>query len=83
MSIIIDLVLLLIVALCIWNGYKSGLIGGFAGSAWWFAAGYYKWLHLTFVAFFTAAVLLVVVSWLTSPPPERVQKMVDELKAGN
>ena len=31
MSIIIDLVLLLIVALCIWNGYKSGLIGGFAG----------------------------------------------------
>ena len=31
MSIIIDLVLLLIVALCIWNGYKSGLIGGIAG----------------------------------------------------
>ena len=31
MRIIIDLVLLLIVALCIWNGYKSGLIGGFAG----------------------------------------------------
>jgi uncharacterized membrane protein required for colicin V production len=31
MNIIIDLVLLLIVALCIWNGYKSGLIGGFAG----------------------------------------------------
>ena len=31
MRIIIDLVLLLIVALCIWNGYKSGLVGGFAG----------------------------------------------------
>ena len=31
MRIIIDLVLLLIVALCIWNGYKVGLIGGFAG----------------------------------------------------
>ena len=65
------------------EGAIAALIGGFAGSAWWFAAGYYKWLHLTFVAFFTAAVLLVVVSWLTSPPPERVQKMVDELKAGN
>ena len=31
MRIIIDLVLLLIMALCIWNGYKSGLVGGFAG----------------------------------------------------
>ena len=31
MRIIIDLVLLLIMALCIWNGYKRGLIGGFAG----------------------------------------------------
>ena len=31
MRIILDLILLLIVALCIWNGYKSGLIGGIAG----------------------------------------------------
>ena len=31
MRIILDLVLLLIVALCIWNGYKTGLIGGIAG----------------------------------------------------
>ena len=31
MRIIIDVTLLLIVALCIWNGYKSGLIGGIAG----------------------------------------------------
>ena len=31
MRIIIDLALLMIVALCIWNGYKSGLIGGIAG----------------------------------------------------
>ena len=31
MRIVIDLVLLLIMALCIWNGYKSGLVGGLAG----------------------------------------------------
>lgn len=31
MRILLDLGLLLIVALCIWNGYKSGLIGGIAG----------------------------------------------------
>ena len=31
MNIIIDLILLLIVALCIWDGYKRGLIGGIAG----------------------------------------------------
>ncbi len=31
MRILLDLALLLIVALCIWNGYKSGLIGGIAG----------------------------------------------------
>ncbi len=31
MRIILDLILLMIVALCIWNGYKSGLIGGIAG----------------------------------------------------
>ena len=31
MNIILDLILLLIVALCIWDGYKRGLIGGIAG----------------------------------------------------
>ena len=31
MNIILDLLLLLIVALCIWDGYKRGLIGGIAG----------------------------------------------------
>ena len=31
MNIVLDLALLLIVALCIWDGYKRGLIGGIAG----------------------------------------------------
>lgn len=31
MKLIIDIVLLIIVALCTWNGYKKGLIGGIAG----------------------------------------------------
>ena len=31
MNIILDLMLLLIVGLCIWDGYKRGLIGGIAG----------------------------------------------------
>lgn len=64
------------------EGAIAGLIGGFAGSALWFAVGYYKWLHLTFVAFFAAAVLLVIVSLLTPPPPQRVQDMVAQLKTG-
>ncbi|MST56645.1 sodium/proline symporter [Pyramidobacter sp. SM-530-WT-4B] len=63
------------------EGAIAALIGGFAGSALWFAAGYYKWLHLTFVAFSAAAILLVVVSWLTSPPPARVQEMVERLRS--
>ena len=62
------------------EGAIAGLLGGFIGSAWWFYMGYYKWLHLTFVAFFAAAILLVAVSLLTSPPPARVQKMVEDLK---
>ena len=62
------------------EGAIAGLIGGFAGSAWWFAAGYYKILHLTFVAFFVAGILEVVVSLITKEPPERVQKMVEQLK---
>ena len=31
MKIILDVILLLIVAMCIWDGYKRGLIGGVAG----------------------------------------------------
>ena len=31
MKVIIDIVLLIIIALCTWNGYKRGLIGGIAG----------------------------------------------------
>ena len=31
MRLIIDIVLLVIVALCAWNGYRKGLIGGIAG----------------------------------------------------
>ena len=30
MNIILDLVLLVIVAMCIWDGYRRGLIGGIA-----------------------------------------------------
>ena len=56
------------------------VIAGFAGSAWWFAAGYYKILHLTFVAFFVAGIVEVVVSLITKEPPEYVQKMVEELR---
>lgn len=62
------------------EGAIAALIGGFTGSAAWFALGYYKWLHLTFVAFTVAAVLLVVVSLLTPAPPKRVQEMVESLK---
>ena len=31
MKIIIDILLLIIIALCTWNGYKRGLVGGVAG----------------------------------------------------
>lgn len=31
MKAIIDIILLLIIALCTWNGYKRGLVGGIAG----------------------------------------------------
>ena len=31
MKIILDIILLLIVAMCIWDGYKRGLIGGILG----------------------------------------------------
>ena len=31
MRLIIDIILLVIVALCTWSGYKKGLIGGIAG----------------------------------------------------
>ena len=31
MKIIIDILLLVIIALCTWNGYKRGLVGGVAG----------------------------------------------------
>ena len=31
MKAVIDIVLLIIIALCTWNGYKRGLIGGIAG----------------------------------------------------
>ncbi|MDO4982582.1 MAG: CvpA family protein [Eubacteriales bacterium] len=31
MKAVIDIVLLIIIALCTWNGYKRGLVGGFAG----------------------------------------------------
>ena len=31
MKVIIDIILLVIIALCTWNGYKRGLIGGIAG----------------------------------------------------
>lgn len=31
MKLIIDIVLLVIIALCTWNGYKRGLVGGIAG----------------------------------------------------
>jgi cation/acetate symporter len=64
------------------EGAIAGLIGGFLGSAIWFAVGYYKWLHLTFVAFVTAMVLLVAVSLVTPAPPREVQDQVDELANG-
>ena len=31
MKLIIDIVLLVIIALCTWTGYKRGLVGGVAG----------------------------------------------------
>ena len=31
MKAIIDIVLIVIIALCTWNGYKRGLVGGIAG----------------------------------------------------
>ena len=31
MKLILDIVLLIIVALCTWGGYKRGLLGGIAG----------------------------------------------------
>ena len=31
MKAVIDIILLIIIALCTWNGYKRGLVGGIAG----------------------------------------------------
>ena len=31
MKAVIDIVLLIIIALCTWNGYRRGLVGGIAG----------------------------------------------------
>lgn len=31
MKVVIDIVLIIIIALCTWNGYKRGLVGGIAG----------------------------------------------------
>ena len=31
MKAVIDIVLIIIIALCTWNGYKRGLVGGVAG----------------------------------------------------
>ncbi|MGI6702897.1 MAG: sodium/proline symporter [Clostridia bacterium] len=64
------------------EGAIAGLIGGFLGSAIWFAVGYYKWLHLTFVAFVCAMVLLVAVSLVTPAPPKEIQDQVNELGNG-
>lgn len=62
------------------EGAIAGLIAGFLSSAIWFAVGYYKWLHLTFVAFVSAMIVLIIVSLLTAAPPQRIQDQVEELK---
>lgn len=62
------------------EGAMAGLIAGFLSSAIWFAIGYYKWLHLTFVAFVSAMIVLVVVSLLTPAPPQRIQDQLKELE---
>ena len=31
MKAVVDIILLIIIALCTWNGYKRGLVGGIAG----------------------------------------------------
>lgn len=62
------------------EGAIAGMIAGFLSSALWFAVGYYKWLHLTFIAVVVAAVVLVVVSLMTPPPPQKIQDMVIRLK---
>ncbi|MGI6703812.1 MAG: sodium/proline symporter [Clostridia bacterium] len=64
------------------EGAIAGLIGGFLGSAIWFAVGYYQWLHLTFVAFVCAMVLLVAVSLVTPAPPKEIQDKVAALGDG-
>jgi sodium/proline symporter len=62
------------------EGAIVGLIGGFLASAIWFALGFYQWLHLTFVAFSFASILLIVVSLLTSEPPQRIRDQIKVLK---
>ncbi|HHY38923.1 MAG TPA: sodium/proline symporter [Clostridia bacterium] len=61
------------------EGAIAGLVGGFIGTALWFQLGLHTWMHMTIPAVVISGVLLVVVSLVTSPPPKRVQELVEGL----
>jgi sodium/proline symporter len=65
------------------EGAIAGLICGFTAAVVWFQSGMYKVLHMSFVSFFTALIVLVVVSLLTKAPSEKIQNDVEALKGTN
>ena len=65
------------------EGAMVSMIVGFVAVYAWYKAGLNTTLHYTFVAFTVTAVVLVLVSLVTAPPPARIQAMVDELNRKN
>lgn len=62
------------------EGAIAGLICGFTSSVVWFALGYYKFLHLSFVAFVCCMTAMIVVSLMTPKPPQEIIDQVASLK---
>lgn len=61
------------------EGAMVSMIVGFVAVYAWYKAGLNTTLHYTFVAFTVTAVVLILVSLVTAPPPARIQEMVGEL----
>ena len=61
------------------EGAMVSMIVGFVAVYAWYKAGLNTTLHYTFVAFVVTGIVHIVVSLMTPAPPERIQKMVEEL----
>ena len=61
------------------EGAMVSMIVGFVAVYAWYKAGLNTTLHYTFVAFVVTGIVHIAVSLMTPAPPERIQKMVEEL----